>query len=145
MASSKVESASWKHEKLFGNMRAVQPSFLVITHCFYYYYYYYYFHLYISPIKKCRWKNFMEHPFAIQWHCRNTPPAPSYVMRLCDIKDNQCPLIYVCDANRNGNNKMVLIVLLKKDAKTNDISPGQFIAYLPLNRPGTALQVDITT
>lgn len=102
--------------------------------------------LFISLMKKCRWKSFMEHPFAIKWHCRNAPrAAPSlfFDKRLCAIKDNQCPLIYVCDANRNGNKKMVLIVLLKKDFKTNDISPGEFITYLLLSRPGTTLQVDI--
>ena len=135
--SSKDESASWKHERIIWEYESC-TTFLLGHYTLF---------CYLSAQwKSVDGKSLMEHPFAIKWHCRNAPrAAPSlfFDKRLCAIKDNQCPLIYVCDANRNGNKKMVLIVLLKKDFKTNDISPGEFITYLLLSRPGTTLQVDI--
>lgn len=98
--------------------------------------------LIISLMKKCRWKKFYGTPFCylvtLQKYTAGRP-KPFYV-RLKTINVRWFMSVTQIETETI---KCFLIVLLKKYVKANDISPGQFITYLLLSRPGTALQVDI--
>ena len=90
-------------KELLGNMRAVLPSFLVITLCFVNY----------QPNEKVSMEKVLWNTFLLSSDTAEIHRGPPQAF-LCEIKDNQCPLIYVCDANRNGNNKMLFDRFVEK-------------------------------
>ena len=124
-------------KELLGNMRAVQPSFLVITLCFVIY----------QPnekvsMEKVLWNTFLLSSDTAEIH-RGPPQAFSLTCVYVRLKTINVRWFMSVTQIETETIKCFLIVLLKKYVKANDISPGQFITYLLLNRPGTALQVDI--
>ena len=124
-------------KELLGNMRAVLPSFLVITLCFVNY----------QPnekvsMEKVLWNTFLLSSDTAEIH-RGPPQAFSLTCVYVRLKTINGRWFMSVTQIETETIKCFLIVLLKKYVKANDISPGQFITYLLLSRPGTALQVDI--
>lgn len=119
-------------KELLGNMRAVQPSFLVITLCFVIY----------QPnekvsMEKVLWNTFLLSSDTAEIH-RGPPQAFFLTCVYVRLKTINVRWFMSVTQIETETIKCFLIVLLKKYVKANDISPGQFITYLLLSRPGTA-------